>query len=96
MALAVDDDLHFIQQHLLHHDGSAAQHLRLQTGEAADTLFPLSHASTAAALLITILPQDGILNKMRKNLKQTKKDDDRKSLTHKQDANEMSVRSSIK
>lgn len=92
MALAVDDDLHFIQQHLLHHHRSAAQHLGLQTGEAADTLRPLSNASTAAALLITILPQERILNKTRKILK----GDDRESLTHKQDANEMSVRSSIK
>lgn len=96
MALAVDDDLLIIQQHLLHHHLSAAQHLRPQTGEAADTLHPLFNASAAAIVLMTLLPQDGILNKTRKSSKQMEEDVDRESLSHKQDAQEMSIRSPMK
>lgn len=96
VALAVDDDLLVIQQHLQHHHLSAAQHLRLQTGEAADALCPLFNASAAAIVLMTLLPQDGILNKMRKSSKRTEEDDDKESLSRKQDAQEMSIRSPMK
>lgn len=96
VALAVDDDLLAIQQHLLPHHLGAAQHLRPQTGEAADTLRPLFNASAAAIVLRTLLPQDGILNKTRKSSKQMEQDDDRESLSHKQYTQEMSIRSPMK
>ncbi|TNN03967.1 hypothetical protein fugu_000996 [Takifugu bimaculatus] len=51
---------------------------------------------TSVLLNISDHRQDGILNKTRKSSKQTEEDDDRESLSHKWDAQEMSIRSPMK
>ncbi|XP_003961479.1 major facilitator superfamily domain-containing protein 1-like [Takifugu rubripes] len=51
---------------------------------------------TSVLLNISDHRQDGILNKTRKSSKQTEEDDDRESLSLKQDAQEMSIRSPMK